>query len=63
VPLPIDNNFSGSRPHQIMLTEQINPRLVQGDNVVPLARALPSGPESASVPPSKGWGPIEDVAP
>jgi hypothetical protein len=23
-----------------MLTEQINPRLVQGDNIVPLARAL-----------------------
>jgi hypothetical protein len=23
-----------------MLTEQINPRLIQGDNVVPLARAL-----------------------
>jgi hypothetical protein len=23
-----------------MLTEQMNPRLVQGDNVVPLARAL-----------------------
>jgi hypothetical protein len=40
VPLPIDNNFSGSGPHQIMLTEQINPRLVQGDNVVLLGRAL-----------------------
>jgi hypothetical protein len=40
VPIPIDNNFSGSGPHQIMLTERINPRLVQGDNVVPLARAL-----------------------
>jgi hypothetical protein len=39
VPLPINNNFSGSRPHQITLTEQINPRLVQGDNAVPLARA------------------------
>jgi hypothetical protein len=38
--LPIDNNFSGSGPHQIMLTEQINPQLVHGDNVVPLARAL-----------------------
>jgi hypothetical protein len=23
-----------------MLTEQINPQLIQGDNVVPLARAL-----------------------
>jgi hypothetical protein len=40
VPLPIDNNFSGIGPHQIMLTEQINLRLVQGDNVVPLVRAL-----------------------
>jgi hypothetical protein len=40
VPLPIDNNFSVSRPHQIMFTEQINPRLIQGDNVVSLARAL-----------------------
>jgi hypothetical protein len=40
VPLPIDNNFYGRGPHQIMLTKQINPRLVQGDNVVPLARAL-----------------------
>jgi hypothetical protein len=36
----MDNNFSGSGPHQIMLTEQINPQLVQGDNIVPLARAL-----------------------
>jgi hypothetical protein len=40
MPLPIDNNFSGSRPHQIMLTEQTDPQLVQGDNVVSLARAL-----------------------
>jgi hypothetical protein len=40
MPLPIDNNFSGSGLHQIMLTEQINPRLVQGDNVMPVARAL-----------------------
>jgi hypothetical protein len=40
LPLHIDNNFSGGGPHRIVLTEQINPRLVQGDNVVPLARAL-----------------------
>jgi hypothetical protein len=38
--LPIENKFSGSGPHQIMPIEQINPQLVQGDNVVPLARAL-----------------------
>jgi hypothetical protein len=37
---PYQNNFSGSGPHQIMLIEQINPRLVQGDHVVSLARAL-----------------------
>jgi hypothetical protein len=36
----MDNNFSGSGPDQIMLTEQINPRLIQGDNVGPLARAF-----------------------
>jgi hypothetical protein len=40
VPLPVDNNFSGNGPHQIMPTEQIYPRLVQGDNVISLARAL-----------------------
>jgi hypothetical protein len=40
VPLVIDNNFSGSGPHQIMLTKQINPRIVQGDTLVLLARAL-----------------------
>jgi hypothetical protein len=40
VPLSIDNNFSGSGHHQIMLTERINSRLVQGDNIGPLARAL-----------------------
>jgi hypothetical protein len=40
MPLPIDNNFSGSGPHQIMLIEQIKPQLIQGDNVVPLAHAL-----------------------
>jgi hypothetical protein len=40
MPLPIDNNFSGSGPYQIMSTEQINPQLVQGDNVVPLVRAV-----------------------
>jgi hypothetical protein len=37
---PYRQQFPGSGPHQVMLTEQINPRLVQGDNVVPLARAL-----------------------
>jgi hypothetical protein len=40
VPLPIDNNFSWSGPHQIMLTKQINSQLVHGDSVVPLARVL-----------------------
>jgi hypothetical protein len=40
VPLPVGNNSSGNGPHQVKLTEQINPRLVQGDNVMPLARAL-----------------------
>jgi hypothetical protein len=40
MPPPIDNNLSGSGPYQIMFTEQINPRLIQGDNAVPLARAL-----------------------
>jgi hypothetical protein len=40
VALPIDNSFSGTGPHQIMLTEQINPQLVQGDNIVPLVLAL-----------------------
>jgi hypothetical protein len=40
VPFPVDKNFYGSCPHHIMLIEQINPRLVLGDNVVPLACAL-----------------------
>jgi hypothetical protein len=72
MPLPIDNNFSGSGRHRIMLTEQINPQIVQGDNVVPLAGALHREDLQwfdCHLDPNlllfrhEKLGPIEDVAP
>jgi hypothetical protein len=40
LPLSVRDDFSGSHPHRIVLTIQVDPRLVQGDDVMSLTRYL-----------------------